>query len=268
MQYDKVLRRGEYLGDLNKILICSGIAASAVSASSYVPEHDVAHRHENPILSLILDGYSVERIGRTVGPRVPGDLKFYGAGELHQVKIDRFPSRNINIEIELDFLRENEINESDIAAAAVSGPITKLAFLRTYPELLISDELSDSSIRMAFLGMLTPLKRRKRYAPPPWVHQARNILNDRWNENITLDGLAAELGVHPVTVSKYFPIHFSSTLGSYVRQIRIDKSLSLIKNSDLPLTEIAHQCGFADQSHFSRVFRHYTGMQPKAFRKF
>jgi len=268
MAFNTFLRKGEYLGDLNRMLNCSGIAASAVSATSRVPGHDIPHRHENPILSLILDGYSIERIGRAVGPRVPGDLKFYGAGELHQVTIDRFPSRNINIEIESDFLREHEVTDSDIAAAAANGPITKLAFLRTYPELLISDQLSDSAIRMTFLGMLRPLRTRRRYAPPSWVRQVRNVLNDRWNENITLDVLAAEIGVHPVTVSKYFPTHFSSTLGSYVRQIRIEKSLALIKGSDLPLTEIAHQCGFADQSHFSRTFRHYTGMQPKAFRKF
>ncbi len=47
----------------------------------------------------------------------------------------------------------------------------------------------------------------------------------------------------------------------------VERSLPLIKESRMSLSEIAHYCGFADQSHFIRCFRGATGFRPGAFRR-
>jgi AraC family transcriptional regulator len=49
--------------------------------------------------------------------------------------------------------------------------------------------------------------------------------------------------------------------------MRIEKSLSLLPDKNLSLTEIAFDCGFADQSHFLRCFKQITGNTPSAYRK-
>ncbi|MGH7460273.1 MAG: helix-turn-helix transcriptional regulator [Longimicrobiales bacterium] len=53
---------------------------------------------------------------------------------------------------------------------------------------------------------------------------------------------------------------------TYVQERRIDRAKRLLA-SDLPLTEIALQLGFYDQSHFTRVFKHLTGETPAAYRQ-
>jgi transcriptional regulator GlxA family with amidase domain len=48
---------------------------------------------------------------------------------------------------------------------------------------------------------------------------------------------------------------------------RIEMARGLLTNSAAPLAEIAGMCGFADQSHFSRVFARMMGTSPGAWRR-
>jgi AraC family transcriptional regulator len=102
---------------------------------------------------------------------------------------------------------------------------------------------------------------------PNLLDKIVELLNDNWNSEISLSDLAFVANVHPKTISKHFPRYFNCTLGEYRRIIKVDKSLSLIKTSNLSLTEIAYECGFYDQSHFTATFKYMTGFRPKEFQK-
>ena len=56
-------------------------------------------------------------------------------------------------------------------------------------------------------------------------------------------------------------------MGDYVRRRRIERAKQQLRNSRSRLAEIAAANGFADQSHFSRLFRQYTGTTPSRFRR-
>jgi AraC-like DNA-binding protein len=58
----------------------------------------------------------------------------------------------------------------------------------------------------------------------------------------------------------------SATIGEFVQRLRIEAAGEMLRRSETPLSELALQLGFADQSHFSRVFRRWTGMTPRAWR--
>ncbi|NJL20869.1 MAG: helix-turn-helix transcriptional regulator [Leptolyngbyaceae cyanobacterium SM1_3_5] len=47
---------------------------------------------------------------------------------------------------------------------------------------------------------------------------------------------------------------------------RIERAKRLLDTSSLSLTEIAMECGFANQSHFTKYFHKYTGQTPKTYR--
>jgi len=53
----------------------------------------------------------------------------------------------------------------------------------------------------------------------------------------------------------------------WLRQFRVERAQTLLLNSSLSLSQIAYECGFADQSHLTRVFSQSTGMAPGAWRK-
>jgi AraC family transcriptional regulator len=52
----------------------------------------------------------------------------------------------------------------------------------------------------------------------------------------------------------------------YVSQCRIERAKRLLVETDMPLIEIGPQVGYADQSHFTALFRRYVGMTPKTYR--
>jgi AraC family transcriptional regulator len=262
------LGKGQYLGKITNIRYAGGIIASAVAADPAESSNDALHYHENPIVSFILEGDSLERIDRRTSERSAGDLKFYRAGELHQVKIKRFPSRNINFELEDHFLRRYEISEGRLNSAIEKNPNAKHVVLRMYKESLTDDEFTEPSIELLLLGLLEESDKFDRRKKPQWMAALYELLNDCWSDQLSLRDLSAVLKVHPVNISKYFSQYSSVTLGEYIRQLRINRSLSLIKNSRLSLTEIASHCGFADQSHFTRTFKELTGFLPKDFKKF
>ena len=58
-----------------------------------------------------------------------------------------------------------------------------------------------------------------------------------------------------------------SSIGEYLRRLRIDRAAEQLATGSQPLAEIALAAGFADQSHFSNVFRRRVGMSPSAYRR-
>jgi AraC family transcriptional regulator len=83
----------------------------------------------------------------------------------------------------------------------------------------------------------------------------------------SLNQLSVMLGLHPVTISRQFHHYYACTLGEYIRKLRVEKALTLIKEREHSLTEIAFASGFADQSHFIRAFKRFTGLLPLAYKK-
>jgi AraC family transcriptional regulator len=261
------LKKGQYIGNVTSLRCGNGVIASAATAYNWEEQMAAPHYHENPIICTALEGHSIERINRRVHDRLAGDTKFCGGGELHQVLIKTFRSKTVAFEFESSFLMENDISESDLHATAENNPDVRHKILRMYKELLRGDIYTDSSIRMMLLSLVKDTEKSNNQKRPKWTTDLFELLNDRWNEQIALHDLSAAIHVHPVTISKYFTRYFSCTFGEYMRKLKINKSISLIKNSHLSLTEIALLCGFADQSHFTRNFKELTGFLPKDFKK-
>jgi AraC family transcriptional regulator len=139
---------------------------------------------------------------------------------------------------------------------------------RMYRELLFNDDHTADSVKMLFLEFAS-LSRvmGSMKKPPAWVNIVHELLNDKWNETITLKELSLASGVNRITISKHFPAYFACTLGSYLRKLKVERSLSLIKNDGTSLTQAAYCCNFSDQSHFIRNFRTYTSLSPKQYQK-
>lgn len=262
-----VLEKGNYLGKLVDITQEDGIL---VSATSY-HEHDATgrmHYHENPHLSFVLQGGGIEKRKLLEFERLPGQVMFFHSGESHQCINKLFPAKNINLEIEPAFLHDNGATEATVNSSVSDNHNAKFNMLRMYKELIVNDEYSGPSIRMLLLDLIYfRTKVEHENAHPKWVNTVHDLLNDRWNEHLTLKDLSRAAGVHPITISKCFPKYFSCTFGKYMRKLKIEKSLPLIKTSSLSLTEIAYECGFSDQSHFTRTFKQLTGFLPHHYKK-
>lgn len=102
----------------------------------------------------------------------------------------------------------------------------------------------------------------------------------RWQQKRVV-GLMARLDQDTPTVSElaaacrlssgYFIKAFKQTFGVTPRRwrqlLRIEHTKSLLASNDLPIAEIALVCGFADQSHLTRVFSQIVGVPPARWRR-
>lgn len=259
------LNKGEYSGNVLQLMECQGIVASK---TGYENNYNTSyHYHSNPHLSFILNGAHTERKQNRTELKTTKDVLFYHSGELHQTISLTPKTQNLNLEIDVCFLNRYEITESELEQAVKKNVGSRLFMLNLFTELNLNDSVAQASLSSLILDFVSETN-CKEYSQIHWCLKLKEILNDDWNKNHSLDELSLIVGVHPVTISKHFSNYFGCTLGEYVRKVRIVRSLDLIKSTTYSLSEIAYLCGFSDQSHFIRTFRSLTGLNPKAFRKF
>jgi AraC family transcriptional regulator len=133
---------------------------------------------------------------------------------------------------------------------------------------------TDSAAKLAIEGLALELLAEATREPskvigatPPWLRQAREMVVEHFSETLKLAQIAAEVGVHPVYLATAFRQKFGVTVGEFVRRLRIEHACAELYKQDLPLAAIALQAGFADQSHFSKVFKSYIGTTPREYRR-
>lgn len=236
-----------------------------VSTLYEIANSDLLHYHEEPHLTFIINGGVLDKRKNIEEEKLSGELMFFHAGEPHQTINKLFPTKYITLQFESDFLKQHFLNETKIKSSIEQNQRAKFTILKIYKELSIADEFSNCSLEMLLYNLIEE-KNAIKNARPNWLNQVIELLNDNWNLEFSVSDLALAANVHPKTISKYFPKYFACTLGEYRRKLKIEKSLSLIKNSKSSLTEIAYECGFYDQSHFTGIFKEMTGFLPKQFK--
>jgi AraC-like DNA-binding protein len=96
---------------------------------------------------------------------------------------------------------------------------------------------------------------------------AKEMINAHLDGNIPLQRIAEVCGVS----TSHFAHAFKRTVGvaphRWLLQRRLDRATTLLRSGGDSLINIALACGFADQSHFTRVFRAATGQTPGAWRQ-
>jgi AraC family transcriptional regulator len=88
------------------------------------------------------------------------------------------------------------------------------------------------------------------------------------DQSLTLRNVANSAGVHPVYFAAVFRRFNGCSVGEYMRRRRIEYARKLLGNPKIPLAQIALEAGFADQSHFTRTYKRFTGRAPSQDRTF
>jgi len=261
----QALSKGNHISSVltnitNKELIASTTLLSPNDFNGMVHYHDNAH------FSFVLKGGCTERKKNSY-ERFPGSITWYEAGEIHQIIKVQQPSFHVNFELSPSFYTVYGIKPETIAMAISGHPDARIMMLNVYRELNMPDDNTISSLELILLNLIQETAKLECVGVPKWVKILREVLNDRWQEKITLTELSIACDVHPVTISKYFPHYFSCTFAEYLRKQKVNRALALIKQSSIELSTIAFACGFADQSHLIRTFKAMTGLLPAAYRK-
>ncbi len=98
------------------------------------------------------------------------------------------------------------------------------------------------------------------------ILDAVRVMENHIAEPVSLGRLAAAAGISPRQLNRVFRQRLGRSTMSYYRELRLDKAMNLLRNSPLPLTAIALATGFANSSHFARLFARHFGSPPSSFR--
>lgn len=105
-------------------------------------------------------------------------------------------------------------------------------------------------------------------AEAPWTEELKQYLENRYMENVTLTELAERFGLNPSYLGRVYKRKYGQSPIDYLIQIRIDRAKKLIRERPrLLFKEIAEMVGCADPFYFSKLFKHWTGMTPREFKK-
>jgi AraC-like DNA-binding protein len=81
------------------------------------------------------------------------------------------------------------------------------------------------------------------------------VLHSQFRESLRVFDRAAEAGAHPVHLAREFRAQEKQTPGDYVQRLRVRAACDLLGDRDTSLAGVAADCGFSDQSHFTRTFK-------------
>lgn len=103
-------------------------------------------------------------------------------------------------------------------------------------------------------------------SPRAVVRRVKRYVDLALDDDLTLERLAAVACLSPFHFQRVFHRETGMALHAYVMQRRVWRAMERVAAGD-PLADIAAACGFADQSHLTRVFRRMVGVTPAKLRK-
>jgi AraC family transcriptional regulator len=116
---------------------------------------------------------------------------------------------------------------------------------------------------LAFVGRMKDVKEQP---GPAWLSRAIDLLHSEFRTNLKVQDIANVVGVHPFHLSRVFRTVHRQTIGEYVQRLRVSYACKQLAVPEIDLAEVALAAGFADQSHFTRVFKNFTGITPGVYR--
>ena len=103
------------------------------------------------------------------------------------------------------------------------------------------------------------------------VHIAKEvekIITADLSEHYPAHQLAAKFSISETSLKNYFRGVFGQNISVYLRQVRMKKAAELLKSTNLPVSKIAEQVGYMNQSKFAAVFKKQMEMTPLEYRRF
>ena len=93
------------------------------------------------------------------------------------------------------------------------------------------------------------------------------MIEENYSQTITLDDLSKIAGMTPKYFCRFFQEMSNKTPIEYLNLYRIESACEQLMSTDLPITDIAINCGFNDVSYFIKTFKKHKGITPKKYLK-
>lgn len=98
------------------------------------------------------------------------------------------------------------------------------------------------------------------------VAAARRMIDERWNEKLTLERIARACGLNRAKLTRGFREMFNCTIAEAIAERRLSQASLMLKTTDLPVSSIGYENGYLNNASFARAFGRRFGLSPSDFR--
>lgn len=95
---------------------------------------------------------------------------------------------------------------------------------------------------------------------------ARRLIEDRWAEKLTLDGIARACGLNRAKLTRGFRDMFGCTVADAITTQRLDRAGAMLLATELPVSSVGYRCGYLNNASFTRAFARHFGVAPTQYR--
>ncbi len=271
---EKILQHAQFFGHRRNQRDVAGFAIASMRAD---PTLEVErHTHETAHLILLLSGQYVTTAHGADPVCIEPAVIYNPPGTTHRDRFCRVGGRVngsfVSIAIDSARLRHIADHMSPFEYAVHTNRVSAVRLgTRLVREML---HWSDSSPLVAEAICLelaaqaaSETNEERTQARPAWLRVAYDLLHDHCVEGTSIAEIARACDVHPVYLARKFRRFFGCSPGEYLRRCRVARAAAMITDTATPLSTLALQCGYADQSHLNSAFRSAYGATPAEYRR-
>jgi len=228
-----------------------------------------AHAHDSTHLCFVFEGEMLERDGPRFRRLGQQGMRVSPAGDAHEIRSGERGFACLVIRLAEGAIADAGIERPHGRRWLERGPASALA-ARLLAEARRADDASPIAVDLLateLLAVLQGARQREPSAPPSWLAGVRERLADDPRCVPTLAELAEHAGVSRAHLARAFRGLTGRTVGGYVRTLRVERARALLLHTDLPLSRVAYEAGFADQSHMTRLLGGMMGITPGRLRR-
>ena len=249
---------------------------------------EILYQHENFIWIKMTEGELRFGINEEDVSVSQGEILFINSNQLHSVKECLSEKATCKVLLASPSLIKNEFLEKQIQTLIKDERFPSI-IIKPIGEYYFSDfdaifdlyfhkpQAYEFEILSRYISMFRQIYRVYSYTSSDEVI-GRDIdkdilkemiayINDNYRDEITIDQLCSAGNISRSKCSRLFRDYLHISPLHFIQQTRLEKSLYLLKNTSLHVSEISNYCGFNQQSYFNRLFMRKYGMTPKEYRR-
>lgn len=115
--------------------------------------------------------------------------------------------------------------------------------------------------------MMDAIKSNHQYPSSVLLGEVLKYMSDHLDEDLSRDEMANMACLSPSHFSRVVKQTFGHSYTDLLARMRVEKARELLTITEKSLIQICLECGFSDQSYFTKVFQKYTGKSPGEYRR-